>query len=247
MLFFRQLVHLLPRAMAWSVTVDKTLRRFLEGLAQAPSDARDALDLIWLDIFPDTTRELAKWEKQFGLIAPATDDDRRLQLAAVFSAQGGQSPRYLQDVVRAAGFDVYLYEWWGLPLSGAPVAHDPHDYTVVPSIGTVQCGEPLAQCTAVDAPPPEPLPSGVSLFDLYPECNRFLANEPGYLVNLNLTREAPPPVPDDVTTYPYFLYWMGATFGTRANVPAARRDEFERLLLKLCPSQQWLVTYVTYV
>jgi hypothetical protein len=102
-------------------------------------------------------------------------------------------------------------------------------------------------CTAPDAPPPDVIPPGRTLFDLYPECNRFLANEPGYLVNLNLTREAPPPVPDDSAAYPYFLYWMGATFGDRAEVPAARRDEFERLLLKLCPEQHWLVTYVTYV
>jgi hypothetical protein len=36
-------------------------------------------------------------------------------------------------------------------------------------------------------------------------------------------------------------------FGTTANVPAERREEFERLLLSKCPAQQWLVTIVNYV
>jgi hypothetical protein len=131
--------------------------------------------------------------------------------------------------VRAAGFDVYLHEWWE-PNSDPRVVRDPRNYTLIPLVGTVQCGEPLAQCG-------EP----------YQECNRFLVNDPGYLVNRDLTRRAPPPVPSDAYSWRYFLYWGGAVFGTKANVPAARRDEFERLLLKLCPAQQWLVTYVDYV
>lgn len=252
MLFFRLFVHLLPRGIAWQVTTDKMLRRVFEGLSKAPSDVRDFVDAVWLDIFPTTTRELAMWEKQFGLTSTGTDSARRLALAAAWNAQGGQSPRYLEDVVRAAGFDVHVYEWWQLPVSGAPVARDPHDYTLLAQIGSVQCTDIVAIpsgpcCTAVDAPPIDPLPGGVELFDLYPECNRWLINDPGYLVNENLTRDAPPPVPDDAATWPYFLYWAGVDVDTRADIPAARREEFERLLLKLCPTQQWLVTYVNYV
>jgi hypothetical protein len=252
MLFFRQLVHLLPRGLAWRITSSKTLAKLLTAFSQGPSDIRDAIDLVWLDAFPDTTRELSRWESQFGLTTASTDSARRLQISTAWSAQGGQSLSYLEGIVRAAGFDVHLYEWWTLPETSPRVAHDPRSYTLRPELGTVQCRPntdptiPPYECTAVDAPPPVPIPSGVSVFDLYPECNRFLANDPGYLVNLNLTREAPPPVPDDPTRWPYFLYWMGATFGTHATIPASRRDEFERLLLKLCPAQQWLVTYVTY-
>lgn len=246
MLFFRLLVHLLPRGVAWQVTVDKTLRRFLQGLTQAPADVRAFVDAAWLDIFPATTRSLADWERQFGLAGNGSDSDRRLQYGAAWSAQGGQSPRYLEDVVRAAGFDVHVYEWWTSNTTPR-TKRDPRAYTASPLIGTVQCGEALAQCTANDAPPPDPLPSGVSLFDLYPECNRFLVNDPGYLVNLDLTRSAPPPVPDDSSRWPFFIYIAGATVDTRADVPAARREEFERLLLKLRPAQQWIVTFVNYV
>jgi hypothetical protein len=250
MLFFRLLVHLLPRGIAWQVTVDKQLRRFLQGLTTAPANVRDFIDAVWLDIFPATTRALDDWEREFGLTAATTESARRLQIAAAWSAQGGQSPRYFEDVVRAAGFDVHVYEWW-VPGSMPRTLRDPHAHTTVPQLGTVQCmPHDMAGvncCTANDAPPPDPLPVGVELYSLYPECNRWLVNDVGYLVNLNLTREAPPPIPADSARWPYFIYIAGSTIDTQATVPAARRDEFERLLLKLRPAQQWIVTYVNYV
>lgn len=250
MLFFRQLVHLLPSGLAWRVTVDKTLRRWLDGVSQATAHVRDFVDAVWFDLLPETTRELDRWEDTFGLTAASTDAARRLAYAAAWAAQGGQSPRYLQDVVQAAGFPLYVHEWW-VPGSGPPVARNPHTYTLPPFIGTVQCSLlpfPSQQCcTSIDQAAPDPLPPGVTIFDLYPQCNRFLANEPKYIVNLTLTPEAPPPVPDDPNAYPYFLYFGGATFGTSVNIPADRRDELERLLLKLRPAQQWIVTLVNYV
>lgn len=256
MLFFRVFTHLLPQATAWRVTFDKMLRRYLQGLAQAPSDLCDFVDRTWLELFADTTTELDRWETHFGLTKASTEDARRLNVAAAWSAQGGQSPSYLQTVVRAAGFDVYLYEWWS---SGPPyVARDPRTKTELPQIGTVQCGpvapdpnpdpDPRRQCTSLLDDPPDVLPAGVDHeWELYPQCNRFLINNPGYLVNNDLTGQAPPPVPDDPNTWPYFVYWAGETFDTRADIPAARREEFERLLLKLCPAHCWIVTFVNYV
>jgi hypothetical protein len=249
MLFFRQLVHLLPDAAAWRVTVQKTLRRFLLGLTQFPADAREFIDAVYADHFSESTRELALWEEQFGLTEAATEDARRLQIAGAWAAQGGQSPRYLQDTVRAAGFDVYLHEWWLLPATVPRVARNPLTYTAQPKIGSVQCGDDLAHCTSPSAPVPLVLPVGAELEDIYPQCNRWLANPDDihYLVNLMLTRDAPPPVPEDPARWPYFLYFSSATIGTKAQVPAARREEFERLLLKIRPAQQWIVTYVDYV
>lgn len=255
MLFFRQLVHLLPDATAWRVTTQKKLRDFLNGLAQAPADAREFLDAVYGDLFPDTTREIALWEDQFGLRPASTESARKLQIAGAWAAQGGQSPRYLQDTVRAAGFDVYIHEWW-MPGTYPPVARDPREYTDQPRIGTVQCAAldnttDLRCCTAASAPLPGVIPPGLEVEDLYPQCNRWLVNTVRYLVNLTLTRDAPPPVTDDETKWPYFLYFGGPLDVddniTKANVPAARREEFERLLLKLRPSQHWIVTYVDYV
>lgn len=225
--------HLVPRALAWRTTVDTTLRRYLEGLAGMPADVREFVDLVYQDLFPSTTRELPTWEPQFALLATGSEDDRRNRLAAAWRATGGQSPDYIQQRLHDAGFTtVFVYEWWE---TGPPyVARDPRLYTTPPLVGTYQCeGSTPWEC--FDTGPGDPLA---------PHCDAFLANEPGYLVNLDLTRRAPPPVPDDPTRWPYFLYFAGEVFPELAPIPAERFDELKELLLRICPAQQWLVLMV---
>jgi hypothetical protein len=248
-LFFRQIQHLFPRGHAWRTTIDKTLRRFFLGLSQQPQETRDFIDKVYLDLFPGTARSstdisipagersgaLEEWEKQFGLFPAdiANFTARRAALAAEWQAAGGQSPDYIQGILQAAGFNVFVHEWWS---SGPPyVARDPRSYTTHPLIG-------LYQCTA-DGEPSQP---ECSALGTQPQCNGFLANDPGYLVNLDLTQRPPPNVPDDSTKWPYFMYVGGETFPTRATVDITRRAEFERLLLKLRPTHLWIVTLVDY-
>ncbi len=234
MIFFRLLQHLLPRALAWRTTVDKQLRRYLEGLAGLPADVREFIDLVHLDLFPGTTRELATWEEEFALLATGTEDDRRNRLTAAWRATGGQSPDYIQQRLHDAGFTtVFVHEWWGV--SGPPfVAIDPRDYTTQPLSGEYQCeGSTPWEC--FDSGPGDPLA---------PHCDASLTNDPGYLVNLDLTRRAPPPVPSDPTRWPYFLYFAGEVFPELAPVDAARVDELKELVLSLSPTQQWLVLMI---
>ncbi len=96
----------LPDSTAWRLTIAKTLRSFFEGLAGAPADARNFVDLVFEDAFPATARDpngaLSEWEKQFGLTpsSSALEVTRRLALAAEWAATGGQSPSYLQGFCR---------------------------------------------------------------------------------------------------------------------------------------------------
>ena len=107
------ITHLLPNARAWRLTITKTLRSFFEGLTYIWTDPREFIDLVWKDIDPATTRELDMWEEQFDLPNRGlTESERRDRLAAAWKASGGQSPRYLQDTLQAAGFEVYIHEWW---------------------------------------------------------------------------------------------------------------------------------------
>jgi hypothetical protein len=241
--FLQTIFHLLPRAWAWRVTKRKNLRRLLEGIAPSFDDARTAIDATWEEISPETTTNLDEWERQYGLEANANEATRRLNLAAEWRATGGQSPGYVQGVLQTAGFDVYIHEWW----SGGPpyVARNPHDYTDAPLIGTVQCtpdafrfnGQP--QCS--DGQPD----SNNELIPQY-QCNAFLVNDPHYLVNKLLTQAAPPPIPNNPAVYPKFFYVGAATFPSHATIPASRRGEFERLLLKLRPLHLWIVTLIDY-
>jgi len=252
MLFFRVLTHLLPRAKAWRVTVDKTLRKYLLGLAGTPEAFKTYVDQVWEDAFPTTTRELAAWETQFGIERYGGTPERRVALAGEWAATGGQSPHYIQTVLHAAGFtNVFIHEWWA---SVDPwVARDPRLYTNIPTIGTWQCtgytsGPPFSPANALDDQP-QCSPYGPDPFGepyTQAQCNRFLANDPRYLVNKTLTDEAPPPIPDDESKFPYFLYFGAETFGDDATLFESQRERFERLILKLSPMQHWLVTMITY-
>lgn len=231
-LFFRVLSRLLPDALPWRIVAEKQLRKFFEGLAETPEDVKEFADEVLLDAFPETTRQLSEWERQFGLRQGTSDEARRLAIDTAWKSTGGQSPRYLQDILRAAGFDVYVHEWWS---SGPPyVARDPRDYTAQPITGSFQCFDGPGAPECFDGP-------GA------PYCNNFLANDPGYLVNLDLTKRAPPPVPADSSKWPYFIYIGAETFPNRAEVPDWRRSELEALVLKLKPAQQWVVMLVDYV
>jgi hypothetical protein len=228
--------HLLPRGLAWRTTVDTTLRKFFVGLSGLPTDVRTFVDLVYLDLLPSTTREYALWEKQFALNPGGSEEARRAKLAAAWSTQGRQSPDYIQRVIHAAGFDtVFIHEWWE---SGPPyVARDPRDYTDQPLIGRYQC-EATTPWECFDPGPGEPLA---------PHCDDSLINDPGYVVNLDLTRRSPPPVPDDPSFWPYFLYFGGEVFGELAEVPASRIAELKELLLRISPAQQWLVLMIEAV
>lgn len=215
-----------------------TLRQLHEALSTAFANAIGFVQGVYGDINPETTRALEEWEKQFGLTPKGDETERRLALAAEWAANGGQSPGYIQGVLHTAGFtDLFVFDWWE---DGAPpyVARDPRDYTEQPLIGTWQCtGDPGA---------PLPTQPQCSAFATQPQCNDWLANEVGYLVNKDLTRRPPPPVPSDSNRWPFFYYVSSETFGVPASVSSDRRAELERLLLKISPAHMWIVTLIDY-
>lgn len=225
--------HLLPRSRAFNLTINKTLRQFFEGLVGLPQSAVDFIDDIWEDAFPETTRDLIAWENQYGL--PDTglsESDRRDRIAAARAALGGQDPQYIQQTIQDHGFtNVYVHEWWEAG-TDPPVARNPFTYITAsrkPLVNKVQradrdwtvlCGEPLAECGEPGA-----------------ECGEF--NGIGFWYKEYIPE-------DDPDLYPFYLYFGGQIFGTDATVPASRQDEFENLVLSLCPLQHWILFFVIY-
>lgn len=261
--------HLLPNARAWKMTVTKNLRKFFEGLTGVGVDVKIFFDLILYDMLPATTRELEAWEKQFGLINTGlTEQQRRERLAAAWQDVGGQDPRYIQDTLHDHGFDVYVHEWWvpgTEPAIGVPCAtprnpliwlRDSEERITY----TVECNEPLAQCGEVGAEAGERVdPPGYALVNKVYESviNTLGAGEPlaqcgeeaaecGNILGYG-ERFIDYIIPVDPLKWPYFLYIGGETFGTLAQVDPKRKDEFEDLCLKICPTQQWLGIIVEYV
>lgn len=253
--------HLLPNARAWQMTSEKQLRQFFEGLTDLPLDVKVFLDLIWFDLFPQTTRELPSWESQFGLPDTfMTDQERRDRLDGAWKALGGQSPRYIQDTLREAGFDVYVHEWWETPLTEPPVARSPFDFLndgTSPVKYIANCGSQKANCGHSEAICGASIePTGILLVNkVLVALDKIVCGaQQANCGNSEAVCGAREPIyepkkfkiPADPATWPYFLYIGGQTFPDHANVAASRRNEFETLCLKICPAQQWLGLLVDY-
>jgi len=263
-MFLRIFKHLLPNARAWRLTIDKQLRQFFEGLTGLGVDFKTYVDQVWLDVFPQTTRELDAWEQQWGLPSTTlTTQERRDRLDGAWKALGGQSPRYIQDTLQDAGFNVFVFDWWSSPLGPKPI------YIAECGEPVAECGEPVAECGALlgFGPPENPvvrdpftvLTDGTIPFGYFLSsgaagavcggvqaiCGAATGVTGGLLVNKPLNNVIYN-IPTDEAEWPFILYIGGQTFGDRAIISLARRDEFEALCLKICPAQQWIGLIVEY-
>ena len=139
---------LLPRARAWTTTVDRMFVRFLKGLALPFDDVRTYADRMWRDNFPQDTRFLLSWEKQFALPpGTLTDQERRDRLDGVWASTGGQSPSYITTTLQARGFPVFTHPWFDVQPWGVPLAKDPREYLLPEFGGTDVDGFLLANQT----------------------------------------------------------------------------------------------------
>ena len=232
MRFLNQFQHLLPRGRAWSLIVDKPLRRLFVGLSVAAREAVAHIDRAYLDLFPDTTTKLTQWEQQFNLRDPGlTDQERRDRLTATWRAQGGQSVGYIEDTLQAAGFQLYVHEWFddsGTARNpGLVLRDDGDDIEYRFELGTTEA----------------------ELGDTDVELGSR-SNVTGYLlvnkISDNDGSRVEYTVPANTNEWPFILYVGGETFPESATIRTNRRDEFEELLLSICPGQQWLGVLVEF-
>lgn len=267
---FRTLRHLLPRARAWAVAPASQLNALLRGITNALAEVKTFIDEVWQDILPESTRQIEQWEEQFGIVDRGlAEAERRTRLDAAWKALGGQSPRYIQDTLRNAGFDVYVHEWWepgSEPVPGVQSCATPRNPLLViqrvegETPSGVDCGEPVAQCGEPFAqagnqisPVGYPLVNKVlfsqpDVFSLAGEAV-MQAGEPTALAgNYTTFRETQKIyiTPTDPAKWPYFMYVGGQNFGDIATVPATRREEFEDLILKLRPLHVWVGVLAVY-
>lgn len=232
--WLRVLSNLLPRGRAWKLWPGSMIRAFLRGLVDGLiKPAREQFDRVYLDLFPQTTRELDRWERQWGLRPGSlTEQERRDRLEAQWKALGGQSPRYLQDTLRGAGFDVYVHEWWE-PGSNPPTARDPLD-VVSGGAGYFLVNK---------------LTRSLRVYSSVAGARQMVAGNRRAVAGVLVAFVVEPvqyEFPDTAASRAYVLYIGGETYPNAAQVPASRRDEFEELVLKTCPAQQWLALLVEY-
>jgi len=228
--FFRTFQHLLPRAKAWNITIDKKLRQFFDGLTVIQSDVIDNANDAHAELRPETATDMDRWFDQFNLIQSGTLATDRESLAGAWILNDYQSPKQIQDTLQAAGFDVYIHEWWNVPVIGSPTVRNPASYIAV-GYNRYSSVAGADEMVSGDS-------SAVS--GAYFEDN-------GYMLVNKTDDGVVYSVPVNAAEWPYIYYVGGSVFGSYASVPAARQNEFETLLLKTKPAEQWIGVLVTYI
>lgn len=113
MSFFNAIKILLPRAKAFDLTQDSKLKSFFKGLAVLPDDVKKETELVYMDLFPESTRAMDEWEKQFSVLFADEQygDMRRGILTSLWQANsGGQSLKYLEKLLQNISVDIRLFE-----------------------------------------------------------------------------------------------------------------------------------------
>lgn len=226
----KQLKHLLPSGLAWRLTKDKALKRLMNGLGTVGGDARKFADDRYLDLFPQTSTTLDDWGEQFGVPGTAQAVD------AAWKATGGQSKAYIEGILQAAGFDLYLHPFW-VPGTeppdgtlGSPQVRDPRQYLDGPN----WIGAPIY--TAGD-------PAVTAGGGATAGATEQAGDGPGYLLVDGVNTYYPGSNP---SRWPYYVYVGAQTFPELVDLPPERKAELETLLLKLIPAQQWIGVMVNY-
>lgn len=223
--------RLLPRSRAWSLIIDRTLKKFFHGLSILPQMVEEQIASVLLEAFPDTTTYLSDWSLFFG--SPTTLDSDELETE--WGAFGGQSPQYIQSILLTAGFNtLFVHEWW-VPDSNPPVARNPfspvnlidssyvlvNDLTEVDKNYTYQFG---------DGSQLEPTPG--------PQFGEY----DGYYLRMKKY-----PCPNIASEYPVYWYVCDETWPNYALVEQSKFRTLIRLLYKIKPVHTRIILRVTLV
>jgi len=229
----RFIAFLLPKSRAFWITVNKPLRQLFEGVAIVAKTIHDHLTDIFLDIWPTSTTKLLQWSQQMGFAQEQTITT----IEAAWADGGGQSPSSLQERLQAAGFDVYVHEWWEVPAASPPVKRNP--------ITLINAGnEVLVNDVTVASPKYvnqfQSVAAGNTQFQgdndvRFGDINGLLYLQKNY---------ATPSITDE---YVHYWYVGDSTFPDKADVADTKYDELKRLIYKYKPTHTRVVTLVNLV
>jgi len=257
--FFKIIKLLLPKNRNFIIYLEKQLSQFFKALTSIPSDFKNYLENIFFDIFPSTTRFLDLWKDEFGFSDfPPFTSQKREAIDGEWKSIGGQGKDYIQQVLRDAGFDVYVHE--NIP----PVDPD----LFLSSVPIMVCGGFNAYCGRSDAfagkTGGDLLVNGpiytneVSILSVAGEENMVCGNiyaKCRYFESMKLTDKTYF-IPNN-SDYWGFFFFIGGPATRNINheletidtafIPAERKEEFKKLILKLKPAQTWVGLIVSYV
>lgn len=239
--------QLYPTGRAFRLPIDGIMESFHKALIVSETKAyNDALSILY-DILPDNVNfsldDAADWEYRLGLITnlSVSLDDRMAAIKRKMNHPGNIKARqhalYIQGQLQLAGFNVYVYE--NIP------ATNPID--ALPNVGFGQQGQGqqgdfqqgdkyIFYSYLISAVQQGQGQQGN--FQQGGEYNNKVVN------NIEKAKDFPFNVG---ANYRSSFFIMGPTFGTFADIPAAREKEFRQLILKLKPLQTVAYLFINLI
>lgn len=136
--------QLFPHSRAFDLSANNSKRKFFKGLAKLPEDIRREAELIYLDLFPDTTRFPGEWEKVFALLFTKAEQVKRRDILdsmwKMFA--GNQSTSFLESMLQRIDPRIHVIE--NIPI-GTPRQFE---VTILSVCGhrIMRCGHQKAVC-----------------------------------------------------------------------------------------------------
>jgi len=214
---------------------DKVYNALAVSQLQAYEDAKSILNVILPDNNNFTADDATRWEERLGLITnPLVSlTDRKLAIIRKMNHPGDiparQSRDYLQDSLRLAGFDVYVYEnTLDQNIEQVLSINNNVAQWGVKQFGNFNFG---------------------SIYNIY--SSLFDVDGSGvYHYNQKVVNNIDPSLDtffDIGTTNKSIFFIGGVTLGSFANVDTNRREEFRQLILKIKPVQTVGYLLVNYI
>jgi hypothetical protein len=110
--YFEAIKILFSRSKSFELFVDNNKRKLIKGFSFLPEHIRHDFELVYFDLFPDTTRFPEKWEDVFAILF--RDDElekRRDILDSLWKInKGGQAWPFLQSILQALDSNIHVFE-----------------------------------------------------------------------------------------------------------------------------------------
>jgi hypothetical protein len=228
--YFEAIKNLFSRSRAFRLYVDNNKRKLVEGISFLPENIRHGAELVYFDIFPDTTRFPERWEDIFGvLFTEAELSKRRDILDSLWKInKGGQSWPFLEEILQKIDTDIHVFE--NIPL------RNPRDsnvaYYCVCDYQYMVCDSKYANCdcrTGDDTFVPTVLINDISGVYSIPNDSTFW--EMCFFVCKSVTRNRRNEI----------------MFIERLRIPSVWKNYIEYLILKMKPVQSTAVLFVEWL
>jgi hypothetical protein len=144
--FFEAVVTLFPLARAFILFADNIKRKFIKSISVLFEDIRHEAELVYFDLFPDTTRFPEKWETTFAVYFTTKEiEGRRNILDSLWKINtGGQSAVFLEEILQGISKSISVVE--NVPICNPRAILSAR--VAVCGNKTMRCGNKRGRCNA---------------------------------------------------------------------------------------------------